>query len=41
MSNNNSPRSDDLTKEFYEAFWEDSEKNLCVPVLLKLFIEVS
>ena len=40
MSNNKSPGNDGLTKELYEMFWEDLN-NLCVPVLQKLFIEVS
>ena len=40
MSNNKSPGNDGLTKEFYETFWEDL-KNFCVPVLQKLFTEVS
>ena len=33
MSNNNSPGSDDLTKEFYETFWEDSKKPLCASII--------
>ena len=40
MSNNKSSGNDGLTKEFYETFWEDL-KNFCVPVLQKLFTEVS
>ena len=29
MSNKKSPGNDDLTKEFYETFWEDLKKPLC------------
>ena len=40
MSNNKSPGNDDLTKEFMKRFAK-TWKNLCVPVLQKLSIEVS
>ena len=32
MSNNKSPRNDDLNKEFYEMFWEDLKKPLCASI---------
>ena len=32
MSHNKSPGNDDLTKEFYETFWEDLKKPLCASI---------
>ena len=32
MSNIKSPGNDGLTKELYEAFWEDWKKSLCASI---------
>ena len=32
MSNNKSPGNDDLTKEFYETFWEDLKKTFSASI---------